>query len=229
MQHVKLLAALIAGLACTAASAEPWVSMKTSVGEIVLELDKEKAPITVANFIAYTKSGFYTNTVFHRVIDGFMIQGGGYAKDLKQKPTRKAIKNESNNGLSNLAYTISMARESHPDTATSQWFINVKDNTGLDYPNFQGSGYTVFGKVVKGKDVVDKIKKVVVDDPNPVFKNVPVVPITVKSVTILKAPPPGIEVAPEPKPEPAVETPPQAPAPAEQTPPPAEAPAKPVQ
>jgi cyclophilin family peptidyl-prolyl cis-trans isomerase len=218
MQHVKLLAALTTALACTAASAEPWVSMKTTAGEIVLELNKEKAPISVANFVSYAKSGFYNGTVFHRVIDGFMIQGGGYAADLKGRPgVKKPIKNESTNGLSNEPYTISMAREAHPDTATSQWFINVVHNVGLDHPNMKGSGYAVFGKVVKGKEVVDKIKKVVVDDVK-TFQNVPVTPITVKTVTILKSAPAGIEVAaPAPAPEPAPATPP------------AEQPAQPVQ
>jgi peptidyl-prolyl cis-trans isomerase A (cyclophilin A) len=151
--------------------------------------------------------------VFHRVIDGFMIQGGGYTADLKGKPgVRKAIKNEATNGLSNEPYTIAMAREARPDTATSQWFINVVHNIGLDFPHMQGHGYAVFGKVVKGKEVVDKIRKVVVDD-KPGFQNVPVMPITVKTVTILKSAPAGIEVAPPPAPAP---EPVPAPAPAEQ-------------
>lgn len=163
----------------------PHVSIKTTMGEIVLELDQEKAPKTVANFLLYVKSGFYNKTIFHRVIDGFMIQGGGMDAKLVSKPTRKPIKNESDNGLHNGPYTISMARQAHPDTATSQWFINVADNTGLDYPNMQGSGYAVFGKVIKGQEVVDKIKSVVVDDVKG-MQNVPVVPVFVNSVTILK-------------------------------------------
>jgi peptidyl-prolyl cis-trans isomerase A (cyclophilin A)/peptidyl-prolyl cis-trans isomerase B (cyclophilin B) len=169
-----------------AAAVLPQVSIKTTMGEIVVELDQEKAPKTVANFLQYVKAGQYNGTIFHRVIDGFMIQGGGMDAKFVSRPTRKPIKNESNNGLSNLTYTISMAREDHPDSATSQWFINVADNTGLDYPNMQGSGYTVFGKVVAGQEVVDKIKGVVVDDLKPHLKNVPVVPIVIKSASVVK-------------------------------------------
>jgi peptidyl-prolyl cis-trans isomerase A (cyclophilin A)/peptidyl-prolyl cis-trans isomerase B (cyclophilin B) len=173
-------------LSAAAWAAEPQVSLKTSMGEIVLELDQEKAPKTVENFLQYVKAGFYKGTIFHRVIDGFMIQGGGMDAQLHGKPTRKPVKNESDNGLSNAAYTVSMAREDHPDTATAQFFINVVDNPGLDFPNMRGSGYTVFGKVVKGKEVVDKIKSVVVDDVRG-MQNVPVTPITIQSATIVKA------------------------------------------
>jgi len=167
-------------------AAEPQVSLKTSMGEIVLELDQEKAPKTVENFLQYVKAGFYKGTIFHRVIDGFMIQGGGMDAQLHGKPTRKPVKNESANGLSNAAYTVAMAREDNPDTATSQFFINVVDNPGLDFPNMNGSGYTVFGKVVKGKEVVDKIKAVIVDDVRG-MQNVPITPITIQSATIVKA------------------------------------------
>ncbi len=163
---------------------QPRVSIKTTMGEIVLELDQEKAPKTVANFLQYVKSGFYKGTIFHRVIDGFMIQGGGMDAKLVSKPTSKPIKNEANNGLHNGPYTIAMARESAPDTATSQFFINVVDNAGLDYPNL-GGGYAVFGKVVAGQEVVDKIKAVVVDDVRG-QQNVPVVPIVINSATVLK-------------------------------------------
>jgi peptidyl-prolyl cis-trans isomerase A (cyclophilin A)/peptidyl-prolyl cis-trans isomerase B (cyclophilin B) len=183
-------AAAVCGLALSAAAfaANPQVSLKTSMGEIVVELDQEKAPITVANFLKYVKSGFYKGTIFHRVIDGFMIQGGGLDANLQQKRTNKAIKNESNNGLSNQPYTIAMAREDHPDSATSQFFINVGDNSGLDFPGPKGNGgYTVFGKVVKGQDVVDKIKAVVVDDIRG-LQNVPVTPVVIKSATVLKQP-----------------------------------------
>jgi peptidyl-prolyl cis-trans isomerase A (cyclophilin A)/peptidyl-prolyl cis-trans isomerase B (cyclophilin B) len=167
-------------------AAEPQVSLKTSMGEIVLELDQEKAPKTVDNFLQYVKAGFYKGTIFHRVIDGFMIQGGGMDAKLQGRATRKPVKNESDNGLSNAAYTVAMAREGHPDTATSQFFINVVDNPGLDFPNMNGSGYTVFGKVVKGQEVVDKIKAVIVDDVRG-MQNVPVTPIVIKSATIVKA------------------------------------------
>ncbi|MGG7603502.1 peptidylprolyl isomerase [Massilia sp. BKSP1R2A-1] len=163
----------------------PQVSMRTTLGEIVVQLDEERAPKTVANFMQYVKQGFYKGTIFHRVIDGFMIQAGGMNEKFEGRKTNKPVKNESNNGLSNQPYTISMAREDHPDSATSQFFINVADNSGIDYPNYRGSGYTVFGKVVKGQEVVDKIKGVVVDDVRG-MQNVPVVPIFIKSVTVLK-------------------------------------------
>jgi peptidyl-prolyl cis-trans isomerase A (cyclophilin A)/peptidyl-prolyl cis-trans isomerase B (cyclophilin B) len=185
LTHVAAAAGALL-LAGAAWAAEPQVSLKTSMGEIVLELDQEKAPKTVENFLQYVKAGFYKGTIFHRVIDGFMIQGGGLDAQLHGRPTRKPVKNESDNGLSNAAYTVSMAREGHPDTATSQFFINVVDNPGLDFPNMNGSGYTVFGKVVKGKEVVDKIKAVIVDDVHG-MENVPVTPITIRSATIVKA------------------------------------------
>ncbi|WP_198118786.1 peptidylprolyl isomerase [Massilia rhizosphaerae] len=172
-------------LSAAAFAADPQVALKTSMGEIVLELNPEKAPVTVDNFLKYVKSGFYKGTIFHRVIDGFMIQGGGMDAQFHGRRTNKPIKNESNNGLTNAKYTVAMARESNPDSATSQFFINVVDNPGLDYPNMQGSGYTVFGKVVKGQDVVDKIKGVLVDDIHG-LENVPVTPVVIQSATILK-------------------------------------------
>jgi len=173
-------------LSTAAWAADPQVSLKTSMGEIVLELNQEKAPKTVDNFLQYVKSGFYKGTVFHRVIDGFMIQAGGMDAQLHGRKTRPPIKNESDNGLSNAAYTVAMAREAAPDTATSQFFINVVDNPGLDFPNMNGSGYTVFGKVVKGQEVVDKIKGVLVDDVRG-MENVPVTPVVIKSASIVKA------------------------------------------
>ncbi|MBI1174943.1 MAG: peptidyl-prolyl cis-trans isomerase [Sideroxydans sp.] len=138
------------------------VKLHTNHGTITLELDDEKAPITVKNFLEYVNSGFYDNTIFHRVIDGFMIQGGGFEPGMKQKATRAPIQNEAANGLKNDAYTIAMARTSDPHSATAQFFINVKDNSFLNYTasNTQGYGYCVFGKVVDGKDVVDAIRKV---------------------------------------------------------------------
>jgi peptidyl-prolyl cis-trans isomerase A (cyclophilin A) len=171
--------------AAVLAAEAPQVSLKTSMGEIVLELDQEKAPKTVANFMQYVKSGHYKGTVFHRVIDGFMIQGGGMNAKLVTKKTNAPVKNEAKNGLLNVPYSVAMARTRDPDSATSQFFINVAENPGLDYPGQDGFGYTVFGKVVKGQDVVDKIKGVVVDDVRG-QQNVPVVPIMIQSATVVK-------------------------------------------
>jgi cyclophilin family peptidyl-prolyl cis-trans isomerase len=131
----------------------------TSKGNIVIETYPKKAPITVKNFESYVNKGFYNNTIFHRVIDGFMIQGGGFTKDMAQKQTDAPIQNEASNGLKNEKYTIAMARTSIPDSATSQFFINVNNNNFLDYPGQDGAGYCVFGKVIEGQDVVDKIAK----------------------------------------------------------------------
>ena len=131
----------------------------TSKGNIVIEIYPKKAPITVKNFESYVNKGFYNNTIFHRVIDGFMIQGGGFTKDMAQKQTDAPIQNEASNGLKNEKYTIAMARTSIPDSATSQFFINVNNNNFLDYPGQDGAGYCVFGKVIEGQDVVDKIAK----------------------------------------------------------------------
>ena len=136
------------------------VVMETSLGEVVIELDSVKAPGTVKSFLEYVDAGFYDGTVFHRVIPTFMIQGGGLDADLKQKPTRGPIKNEAKNGLKNARGTIAMARQQAPHSATSQFFINVADNRPLDYPSRDGWGYCVFGRVVKGLDVVDKIRQV---------------------------------------------------------------------
>ncbi|HKX53971.1 MAG TPA: peptidylprolyl isomerase [Nitrosospira sp.] len=138
------------------------IRLHTNYGDIMLELDREKAPITVQNFIDYVNSGHYDNTIFHRVIDGFMIQGGGFEPGMIQKKTRAPITNEAGNGLKNDQYTIAMARTSDPHSATGQFFINVKDNDFLNYKSStaQGYGYCVFGRVVEGMDVVDKIKKV---------------------------------------------------------------------
>jgi len=138
------------------------VKLKTNFGIIALELDTGRAPGTVKNFLEYVESGFYSNTVFHRVIDGFMIQGGGFEPGMRQKPARSPIKNEADNGLKNERYTVAMARTSEPHSASSQFFINVKDNDFLDHTaqNAQGWGYCVFGKVVEGRDVVDKVKGV---------------------------------------------------------------------
>jgi peptidyl-prolyl cis-trans isomerase B (cyclophilin B) len=138
------------------------VKLHTNHGTITLELDAEKAPKTVENFLQYVRDGFFDGTIFHRVIDGFMIQGGGFEPGMTQKPTRDAIENEASNGLKNEAYTIAMARTPNPNSATAQFFLNVANNSFLNFtaPTPQGYGYAVFGKVVEGMDVVDKIKKV---------------------------------------------------------------------
>ena len=180
--------AVVAATPVTALDPTPHVALKTSMGEIVLELNQEKAPQSVANFLQYVKSGYYKGTVFHRVIDGFMIQGGGFDKNMKQKATKAPIKNEAQNGLQNVTYSIAMARTGDPHSATAQFFINVNDNGALDYPGRDGFGYTVFGKVVKGMDVVDKIKAVPVADKGP-HQNVPVTPVVIESATLLKSAP----------------------------------------
>ena len=138
------------------------VKLTTNFGDITLELNAEKAPITVANFLQYVESGYYDGVIFHRVIDGFMIQGGGFDANMKQKTTKAEIKNEADNGLGNDKYTVAMARTSTPDSASSQFFINVGDNDFLNHtaPTSSGWGYCVFGKVVEGMDVVDKIRAV---------------------------------------------------------------------
>jgi peptidyl-prolyl cis-trans isomerase B (cyclophilin B) len=138
------------------------VKLHTNLGDITLELDAEKAPETVKNFLDYAGSGFYDGTIFHRVISGFMVQGGGFEPGMKQKPVKAAIKNEASNGLKNDNYTVAMARTSAPHSATAQFFINVADNGFLNHtsPDNQGYGYCVFGKVVEGKEVVDTIRKV---------------------------------------------------------------------
>lgn len=138
------------------------VKLKTNHGEILLELDAEKAPLTVENFLQYVRDGFFSNTLFHRVINGFMIQGGGMGLDMRQKTTRAPIQNEATNGLKNEIYSVAMARTNDPHSATAQFFINVGNNDFLNHsaPTPQGWGYCVFGKVVEGQDVVDKIKKI---------------------------------------------------------------------
>jgi peptidyl-prolyl cis-trans isomerase A (cyclophilin A) len=189
----KLFAGLILIASCAlsqAAIAGPKVEFKTTMGNFVVELDDVKAPKTTANFLNYVKSGFYNGTIFHRVIDGFMIQGGGFTPDLVQKPTDSPVASEAQNGLKNNKYTIAMARTSDPDSATSQFFINVNDNAALDYPNAMGNGYTVFGKVVSGSQTIDAIRKVpTMVAPAPRMGRMADVPsktVTIESATILK-------------------------------------------
>jgi peptidyl-prolyl cis-trans isomerase A (cyclophilin A) len=175
---------LVLGFA-QAAFAGPKVLFKTNQGNFVVELDPEKAPKTVENFINYVNSGFYTGTIFHRVINGFMVQGGGFTKDMKEKSTQAPIPLESRNGLQNLKYTIAMARTGDPNSATSQFFINVRDNAKLDYPSPDGHGYAVFGKVISGTDVIDQINFA----PTTVVRgmsDVPVTPIVIESATLQK-------------------------------------------
>lgn len=166
--------------------AKTKVTMETSVGTITLELDGEKAPETVKNFVKYAKDGFYDGTIFHRVIDGFMIQGGGFTRDMNQKATREPIRNEAMNGLRNRRGTIAMARTMVPDSANSQFFINLVDNDFLDFtaPTAQGYGYAVFGEVTDGMEVVDAIAKVKTGFAGP-HQNVPEEAIVIRKVTIL--------------------------------------------
>ena len=161
------------------------VKLHTNHGVITLELDADKAPLTVANFLAYVESGHYNNTVFHRVIDGFMIQGGGFEPGMTQKPTGEQIKNEADNGLKNERGTVAMARTQDPHSATAQFFINLVANTALDYPSRDGWGYAVFGKVVKGLEVVESIAKQPTANRG-FHQNVPVEAVIVNSARVLE-------------------------------------------
>jgi cyclophilin family peptidyl-prolyl cis-trans isomerase len=168
-----------------ALAANPTVVMDTSEGSIVIELYPDKAPKTVANFLQYVKDGFYDGTIFHRVIDGFMIQGGGFDAGLHEKPTRAPIENEAANGLKNEPGTLAMARTSSPHSATAQFFINLVNNGALDYPSRDGWGYAVFGKVTKGFDIVEKIGHTRTTTLSYKFENVPANPVVIKSVRIV--------------------------------------------
>ena len=161
------------------------IKLHTNFGEIAIELDAEKAPITAANFLQYVEDGFYENTIFHRVIDGFMIQGGGFDTDMRQKQTKAPIKNEADNGLANKRYTIAMARTPNPDSASSQFFINVADNDFLNFsaPTAQGWGYCVFGKVTAGTEVVDKIRQVRTGNRNG-HQDVPLEPVIIERAEV---------------------------------------------
>ena len=160
------------------------IRLATSAGDIVLELEAEKAPKTAANFVQYVRAGHYDGTIFHRVIEQFMIQGGGYKADLGEKPTRPPIALESRTGLSNLRGTVAMARTGVPDSATSQFFVNVVDNAFLDQANSRdGHGYAVFGKVVSGMDVVDKIRAMPTRAQGQ-YENLPVTAVTIKKATV---------------------------------------------
>ena len=180
-----LAASLVLAGAVHAQQPGPRVKLATSAGDILVELDQAKAPQTVENFLQYVKDKHYDGTVFHRVIDGFMIQGGGFTADMQQKPTRAPIPLEASNGLKNDRYTIAMARTGNPNSATSQFFINVKNNDSLNAPNPDGYGYTVFGRVVAGTEVVDKIRAVQTGNKGG-MQNVPLEPIIIKSATLAK-------------------------------------------
>jgi peptidyl-prolyl cis-trans isomerase B (cyclophilin B) len=157
------------------------VIITTNMGKMTVELDAEKAPKTVANFMAYMNAGHYNNTIFHRVIDGFMIQGGGFEPGMKQKPADTTVENEAKNGLKNEPYTLAMARTSDPHSASAQFFINVKNNGFLDYPGQDGWGYAVFGKVTEGKEVVDAIRAVKTGRSG-MFADVPTTDVVIEKV-----------------------------------------------
>ena len=185
MSLTRSVLPLLAGvLLAASACAAPTVELKTSMGRIVLELDAGKAPNTVANFLKYAKEGFYNGTIFHRVIPGFMIQGGGFDEQMRQKPVHAPIQNEARNGLKNVRGSIAMARTDEPHSATSQFFINHVDNANLNYPSFDGWGYAVFGRVKEGMEIVDKIAKVSTGNVAG-HQNVPQTPIVIERVNII--------------------------------------------
>jgi len=184
---VLLAAALFSGDGASAAepapAANPKVNLETSLGTIVLELDRKKAPVSVENFLGYVRSGHFDGTIFHRVIPDFMVQGGGFDAQMSQKKVGAPIQNEAKNGLKNEKGTVAMARTNDPNSATAQFFINTKNNSFLNYPGQDGYGYAVFGKVVSGMDVVEKIEKVKTTTKGP-FQDVPVEPVSIVKATI---------------------------------------------
>lgn len=189
---MKIMLRLVTGLVLTISSLHvlaqstqgPRVQLETSLGNIVLELNSGRAPQTVDNFLRYVREGHYNGTIFHRVINGFMIQGGGFDANMRQKPVREPIRLESQNGLRNLTGTVAMARTSDPHSATAQFFINVVDNSGLDFPNPDGHGYAVFGKVIDGMEVVNRIRSVTVGRQG-FHQNVPREPIIIQKAVLL--------------------------------------------
>ncbi len=186
MKLLTLVAVLTASLVTASPVWAQKVKLSTSMGDIVLQLDAQKAPMTVANFVQYVKAGQYNGTVFHRVIDGFMVQGGGMTPDLQEKPVRAPIKLEAKNGMSNVRGSVAMARTGIPDSATAQFFINLGDNLRLDAANAaDGNGYAVFGQVIEGMDVVDKIKTVPVGN-RAGHQNVPQQAVLIKQATLLE-------------------------------------------
>lgn len=185
-----VLLPLLAAFTASAQSSNPSVVVKTSMGSFTIELYADKAPVTVENFLRYVDDGFYSGTLFHRVIDGFMIQGGGLDREMKRKETRAGIVNEAGNKLKNVVGTVAMARTGDPNSASSQFFVNVNDNAALDYRDTsrEGIGYCVFGKVVQGMDVVEKIKAVPTGVKNG-MRDVPTTPVVIESVARVKAEP----------------------------------------
>jgi peptidyl-prolyl cis-trans isomerase B (cyclophilin B) len=187
--HILLTAILLTGLAVFSSAEDveeaTVITLKTTKGDIKIELNEEKAPKTVANFLGYVERGHYTGTIFHRVIPGFMVQGGGFTTNMVQTPTSETVENEANNGLKNLRGTIAMARTQAPHSAGAQFFINVKDNGFLDFrsPTMQGWGYAVFGKVVEGMDVVEEIEGVKTGRSGP-HSDVPLEPIVINEVIV---------------------------------------------
>ena len=183
--------ALVISAAAAAATTNPQVEVRTNMGAFTLELYPENAPVTVQNFLQYVKDGHYNGTIFHRVIPGFMIQGGGFSRDFTEKPTRDPIKNEAGNGLRNGVGMVSMARTGEPHSATAQFFINVSENSSLDFraPTREGFGYTPFGKVVKGMDVVERIEKVKTGPGKPPHADVPLKPVVIERVRLIDAAP----------------------------------------
>ncbi len=183
---IGAFALLAIAIAAGSARAETRVTLETTQGDIVLALDEEKAPLTVANFLRYAREGFYAGTIFHRVIDGFMIQGGGFTADYRRKPTAEPIDNEADNGLRNRRGTLAMARTGDPHSATAQFFINVADNDFLDHqaPTPRGWGYAVFGEVVEGMEVVDVIRAIPTGPGGPFRSDVPRTPVVIQGVTV---------------------------------------------
>jgi cyclophilin family peptidyl-prolyl cis-trans isomerase len=181
------LAALSLVFALSAAAASPQVEVRTNMGAFTLELYPENAPATVQNFIQYVKDGHYNGTIFHRVIPGFMVQGGGYTQQFDEKPTRPAIKNEAGNGLRNGIGMVSMARTADPHSGTAQFFINVAENPSLDFraPTREGYGYAPFGKVVKGMEIVDRIAQVRTGPGKPPHADVPVKPVVIERMRVI--------------------------------------------
>jgi cyclophilin family peptidyl-prolyl cis-trans isomerase len=177
---------ILLGTAPAAIAENPKVKIETSKGPITVELYRDKAPLSVDNFLTYVDEGFYDGTIFHRVIKGFMVQGGGFGQDMKKKPTHAPVKNEADNGLKNERGTLAMARTSDPDSATAQFFINHKDNDFLNHTSKdqRGWGYAVFGKVTDGMDVVDKIATMPTGPGGPFPKDVPASPVVIESIAV---------------------------------------------